>query len=83
METSKIPMPAQIAYAKLKSKCFKAKIKTPKEMPQNTNVKIEAYKLLNPLDNFIQVEAPSSAKMPVDKRIQRYSTVCCMSKSTV
>lgn len=33
IETSKIPIPAQRAYTKLKSKCFSAKIKILKEMP--------------------------------------------------
>lgn len=70
-ETNKIPIPAHIAYAKLKSKCFKANIKTLKEMPQKTKVKIEAYKLVKPFDNFIQVDPASSVKIPMARRNQR------------
>lgn len=73
IETNKIPTPAQIAYKKLKSKYLRVIIKMLSEMPQKTNVRIEAYKLVNPFDSFIQIEAPSSDKMAIDRSTHRIS----------
>ena len=70
-ETNNIPQPAHIAYAKLKSKCFNAKIKTLKDIPQKTNVNIDGYKLVNPFESFMHIEPPSSVKIPRERRSQR------------
>ena len=67
METNNMPKPDQTAYAKLKSKYLSAIIKTLKEIPQKINVNIEGYNFVKPYDNFIQVEPPSSVKMPIVK----------------
>jgi hypothetical protein len=70
-ETNIIPIPAQIAYIKLKSKCLRANINMLKAMPQKTNVNIDAYKFENPFDNFIQVDPPSSDNIATVNNIQR------------
>jgi hypothetical protein len=62
--TNRIPNPAHIAYAKLKSKRFSAKIKTAREIPIKTKVRTEGIHLENPSDSFIQVTLLTSVRIP-------------------
>jgi len=66
IDTPIIPSPAHIAYAKLKSNFFKAKRKTVNPIAQKTNVKIEGYNFVKPLDSFMHVDPDNSAKIPIN-----------------